>query len=77
MNARTTCLPFTVATRCGYCGRNLTVQPLGDAACTPCRDRMARMVTGPSWGDLVTQFAAFQRAAVSPSTDNKEGDDRG
>lgn len=57
------CLPFPGSTLCGYCEHPLTLQPAGDWACTPCRQLMADIVTGPV-PLLDAQWAAMQRVAA-------------
>lgn len=58
---RNLCLPLGGSARCGYCECELTMQPEGDWACSPCRKAMARIITSEDYDAAVGQFRRFQR----------------
>lgn len=45
-------------TRCGYCGRELEVQPGGHWQCSTCAPKLALIRTVDEWEDFITRSHA-------------------
>lgn len=48
-------LPLVGATRCGYCGDRLTLQPEGDWACERCRPALREIKTWAQWSAFMRE----------------------
>lgn len=56
-------MPIPATTQCGYCLRNLVLQPGGHWACPRCAPILSDLGRGKPYPALVAAFAEFQRVA--------------